>query len=104
MCDQQDNLKQPTQRALNNIMHYYIEPRSTVGWLFDLVHSFVLLSLLVLALAPLAPWLSVTGQYAWGIYCAQGLLFYCRGSDGLLGFGITVHGFVLLPRLQTTLQ
>jgi len=95
---------QPSQRVLNSIIHHYVDPHTTVGWLLDLVCSLMLLPLLVLAVAPLAPWLSVVGQYAWGIYCAQGLFFYCRGSEGLLSFGISVRGFILLPRLQTALQ
>jgi len=107
LCGQDSSRRwsdQPSQHALNRIMGYYVDLDSMVGWLLDLVYSLMLLPLLVLAVAPLAPWLSVVGQYAWGIYCAQGLFFYCRGPEGLLSFGITVRGFVLLPTLQTALQ
>jgi len=91
---------QPRQIDVSHLLEAYIAPQSTSGWLVDFVYNLTLLPLLALAIAPFAPWFSVLGQYAWGIYCAQGLFFYCKGPDGLRSFGITVRGVVVLPRLQ----
>ena len=96
--------KMPAHGDLRKINERYFSPCSTVGWPADLVHNLMMVSLLASGVALLALWVSVAGPYAWGIYVAQGLLTYCRGSEGLRSFGITVRGVVLVPRLQKSFE
>jgi len=92
----------PSQKLMNDLIRLKMLPFTTVNWCLDAIYSIMLFPILAVAIAPMAPWLSQFGQYAWGVFCAQGLLFYCNsGPSDLKSFGIMVRGVVLLPSLQS---
>jgi len=92
----------PSQKAMNDLIRLKMLPLTTVNWCLDAIYSVMLFPILAVAIAPMAPWLSQFGQYAWGVFCAQGLLFYCNcGPSDWKSFGIMVRGVVLLPSLQS---
>merc|ERR1711879_178781 len=79
-------------------------PFTMVNWCLDAIFSIMLFPMFAVAIAPMAPWLSQFGRYAWGVFCAQGLLFYCNcGHSDRKSFSIMVRGVVLLPSLQSML-
>jgi hypothetical protein len=94
----------PTQKFLYDTLREATSPSTTLEKGVDALYNLALYPLIALPVSFATPVLSRLGAYAWGIFCAQGLFFYCKTwPTGFISFGVAIRGIQILPSLQQTL-
>jgi len=94
----------PTQKFLYDTLREATSPITNLEKGVDALYNIALYPLIALPVSFATPVLSRLGSYAWGIFCAQGLFFYCKTwPTGFISFGVSIRGIQILPSLQQTL-